>query len=61
MDRHRRVLGVWSGAALCTALAWIVATSWPDQWPAAVAVLVFFVAVIAAIAVSVAGTTPSQQ
>lgn len=54
------MLGVWTLAAIGTALAWVVATRWPDQWPAAVAVLVFLVVVLAAIAFSMAGWTPSE-
>jgi hypothetical protein len=61
MGRHRRVLGVWTGTAVCTALAWVVAQRWPDQWPAAVAVLTFLIVTLAALAFTMAGTPPSQS
>lgn len=58
MDRHRRLLWVWTGAACATVAAWFVATHWSGRWPAAVAVLIFLVGAFSALALSLAGSRP---
>ncbi|HEX4562635.1 MAG TPA: hypothetical protein VH113_12450 [Gemmatimonadales bacterium] len=60
MDRHRRLLWVWTGAACATTVAAFVATQWPDQWPALFAVGLFLVAALGALALSLAGASPSR-
>lgn len=61
MGRHRRLLWVWSAAAATTALAWVVAEHWSGRWPAILGVVLFLVAVITALAVTLRGAPVSPR
>lgn len=60
MERHRRLLLVWSAAALIGAASWGVAEHWSGRWPALIGVLLFLVAALTALALSLPGAPSSR-
>lgn len=60
MEARRRLLWVWSAAAAATAFAWVVAEYWAGRWPAMLGVVVFLVAAVTALALTLSSVPTSR-